>query len=114
MVRKNSLLIVEDDRAIQEFLGDLLGLQGEGYNIVKAASVDEAVEALAKEDFEVVTLDGEFPGGGGSCLVKILRMQYPAIKILSIAGEMKTYGDRNFQKPIDVDEITKAVGSLIS
>lgn len=107
-----SILIVEDDEAVRELLAGSLGL--EGYNIATAVSVEETVEELCQKDFRLVSLDGEFPGGGGAHVARMLREQYPQIKILSIAGAMQSYGDMNFQKPFDLAEIAEAVTHLLS
>lgn len=114
MAGKASLLIVEDDSAVQALLQDLLGLKGEGYKVSVASCLKEALRELSQKDFQLVTLDGEFPGGGGSRLAEILRTQYPTTKVLSIAGEKQSYGDENLQKPLDISTILKVVENLLS
>ena len=113
MIGKGSLLIVEDDQVIQELLKYFLGPEGEGYSITAAASVEEASAALENENFQLGILDGEFPGGGGACVNKILRLRYPRIKVLSFAGELQDYGDTNLQK-CNVSEVVQAVVGLLS
>jgi len=114
MTEKASLLIVEDNTAICGLLLEFLGPKGEEYQVSVATSLKEALRELSQKEFQLVTLDGEFPGGGGAYLAKILRTQYPATKILSIAGEMQTYGDKNLQKPFDISVVLRIVEDLLS
>ena len=47
-----NLLVVDDDLAMRELLASMF--QEQGFGVVQAASVDEALEHLGESDFEVV------------------------------------------------------------
>src|SRR5690349_19624970 len=66
-----SVLVVEDDRAIQELLSHWLVVSG--YTPIKAYSAEEGLEAIRKELPDVVILDWMLPRMSGLALAKQLR-----------------------------------------
>lgn len=70
-----SLLVVDDDRAMREMLGQLF--REEGYGVEEVASADEALERSRDEEFDAVLSDIKMPGKSGIELVAELRQLRP-------------------------------------
>ncbi len=66
-----SVLVVEDDRAIQEMLG--YWLTHSGYRVAKALSAEDGLQEIHKELPDVVILDWMLPKMSGLTLAKQLR-----------------------------------------
>ena len=58
-----TILVVDDDSPMVEYIGDLL--QENGFEVVKAYNGDEALEIVAKEKPDLVLLDIMMPGMDG-------------------------------------------------
>src|SRR5690349_5292719 len=84
-----SVLVVEDDRAIQELLVQWLARSG--YAVTQAYSAEEAIDAIHQELPDVVILDWMLPRMSGLALAKQLRAQKRTralpIIILTARGE---------------------------
>ncbi len=65
------LLIVEDDRGISELV--CKHLEAAGYETATAASGPAALEALARESFELIVLDVGLPGLDGYAVARHVR-----------------------------------------
>ncbi|TFG93883.1 MAG: sigma-54-dependent Fis family transcriptional regulator [Syntrophobacterales bacterium] len=79
-----NILVVDDEDVVQEACKRTLTSQG--YCVEGAMNVDEAVEKLTKQLFDVVTVDLVMPGRCGTDLIKIIREQYPSTQIIVITG----------------------------
>ncbi|MEO5857892.1 MAG: ATP-binding protein [Pyrinomonadaceae bacterium] len=119
------ILIVEDDPDAAEMLH--YALRGVGAETRNAYSVSEAMDSLAKWLPNVVLSDITMPDEDGYSLIKRIRemetteiSDLPAIALTAMARSED--GDRaissGFQmhmaKPVDIDELTKAIESLVS
>jgi len=74
------VLLVEDDRALRQALGDTLELGGFAYRAV--GSAEEALEAVAEEAFSLVVSDVNMPGMDGHQLLALLRAGQPQLPVL--------------------------------
>ncbi|AHL76154.1 Fis family transcriptional regulator [Stutzerimonas stutzeri] len=74
------ILLVEDDRALREALGDTLDLGGYSYRAVDSA--EAALLALGREDFGLVVSDVNMPGMDGHALQVLIRQRYPQVPVL--------------------------------
>ena len=74
------VLLVEDDRALRQALGDTLELGGFAYRAV--GSAEEALEAVAEEAFSLVVSDVNMPGMDGHQLLARLRAKQPQLPVL--------------------------------
>jgi len=118
------VLIVEDDNDAAEMLR--YALRGVGAETRNAYSVSEAMDSLSDWTPNVVLSDITMPDEDGYSLIKRIRemnseiSELPAIALTAMARSED--GDRalssGFQlhmpKPVDIDELTKAIGSLLS
>ncbi|WP_249676911.1 sigma-54-dependent transcriptional regulator [Pseudomonas abieticivorans] len=75
-----NVLLVEDDRALREALGDTLELGGYAYRAV--GSAEEALELVGKEPFSLVISDVNMPGMCGHQLLGQLRARLPQLPVL--------------------------------
>ena len=66
-----SVLVVEDDRAIQELLA--FSLTQAGYKVTQALSAEIALESIKRELPDVIVLDWMLPQMSGLAMAKLLR-----------------------------------------
>lgn len=74
------VLLVEDDRALREALGDTLELGGFEFEAVACA--EDALLAVAREAFGIVVSDVNMPGIDGHQLLALLRARQPQLPVL--------------------------------
>ncbi|MBV2205056.1 MAG: response regulator, partial [Pseudomonas sp.] len=74
------ILLVEDDHALREALGDTLEVGGYAYHAV--ASAEAALQALREEAFSLVVSDVNMPGMDGHELLSVIRQRYPQVPVL--------------------------------
>jgi len=74
------VLLVEDDRALRQALGDTLEIGGFAYQAV--GSAEEALEAVAGDAFSLVVSDVNMPGMDGHQLLAQLRRHQPQLPVL--------------------------------
>jgi two-component system response regulator PilR (NtrC family) len=116
-----SILVVDDELSMREFLGILL--KKEGYEVNTAADASSAIDLIQNQNFDLVISDIKMPGLGGlSLLEKIKEMNNstPVIMITAYASPenaviaMKNGAFDYITKPFKVDEIIKIIKSAIS
>jgi len=105
-------ILVVDDEPINTRLLKFL-LSDEGYEVMTAASADEALDVLNQDDFDLLLLDIMMPGMDGLELCRQIRLrsQTPIIFVTS-RGEVKDKviglragGDDYISKPFDPNEV---------
>ena len=105
-------ILVVDDEPINTRLLKFL-LSDEGYEVMTAASADEALDVLNHDDFDLLLLDIMMPGMDGLELCRQIRSrsQTPIIFVTS-RGEVKDKviglragGDDYISKPFDPNEV---------
>ncbi|HAW63613.1 MAG TPA: sigma-54-dependent Fis family transcriptional regulator, partial [Pseudomonas sp.] len=74
------ILLVEDDHALREALGDTLQLAGHPYRAVDCA--EAALAALQQEPFGLVMSDVNMPGMDGHELLALIRQYHPQVPVL--------------------------------
>ena len=72
---KARILAVDDQRYFRELIEGLL--EDEGYDVQTAASGEEALHILEREDFEIVVTDLVMPGIDGAELVRRVKERCP-------------------------------------
>jgi DNA-binding response OmpR family regulator len=116
-----SLLLVEDDARVADFL--TRGLEAEGHTVTHAADGPAGLERASSSDsFEAFIVDVMLPGFSGRELTRRLRAQGVATPILMLtamdATEDKVEGlrggaDDYLTKPFDFDELLARIEALI-
>ena len=103
--RNCSILVIEDDILVAEFMVSML--MDEGYTVYQAGTAEEAVKSLASRKFNLVLCDLALPGMmDGLSLARSLRMSNPAVPILLVTG----YGDRAADAAPDFIVLKKPFG----
>ena len=114
-----TILIVEDDASIREYLA--LGFGYEGFRVLHAASGSQALELFGKEAPDVVVLDVGLPGLDGFAVLKSVRerSQVPVIMLTArdgvddrIAG-LKLGADDYLVKPFHFGELVARVQAVL-
>jgi CheY-like chemotaxis protein len=113
------ILIVEDELLIRMNAVEMIE---EAYEVVEAASADEAIAILERRlDITVVFTDIQMPGSmDGLKLAAAVRDRWPPIKIVATSGRVKLRpgdlpeGGRFLPKPYSPAEITELLRDLIA
>ena len=126
------ILIVDDEPAIVSYLEMLL--RDNGYETVSASDGQEGMEMVRQENPDLVTLDISMPKASGTRFYKDIKTDpdlasIPVIIVTAITGYGgDPYGYEKFissrkhlpppdgfvPKPIERDELLKAIGELLS
>ena len=84
----NRILVVEDDELIRSSMR--LALEGEGYEVVEAASGEEALDRFASHPPDVALIDLMLPGMDGFECCRALRRQ-SAVPIIIVTARTDTH-----------------------
>jgi two-component system response regulator PilR (NtrC family) len=115
-----TILIVDDELSMREFLKILL--EKEGYNTLTAADGGEAIAILNKHDVDLIISDIRMPGMDGLALLdhaKDANISIPVLLITAYASPedavlaMKSGAYDYITKPFKVDEILSIVSAAI-
>ena len=110
------LLIVEDEAVLRKHLGRLF--EREGYEVVSAGSIAEAMERLATDRFDALLLDIMLPDGDGlDVLAALDPCQRPHRTMVMTAfstpeNEARAHDlrvDRLLRKPLDLLQVVDVV-----
>jgi DNA-binding response OmpR family regulator len=115
------ILVVEDEKALAHMIAMVLG--GPAAKVTRAANGWEALikVRVAAHPFDVVITDHRMPRVGGLELVRRLRTQDFAGKILVVSGHLSDEDisayeelgvDMMMSKPFDCDELEQALAVL--
>jgi hypothetical protein len=122
MGAKETVLVVEDQAEVRGYAA--AALRAYGYQVVQAASADEALLVCEREGdhIDLILTDVVMPGLSGRELADRLKQLRPGIKVLFMSGytddTMLHYGvlrkDAEFiQKPFSPDELAIKVGEML-
>ncbi len=115
-----SVLIVDDDAGILGSLSRALGAAD--FDVRTAASADEALQQLARENAAVALVDLKMPGTTGMELLKLLSGRMPDIDVvmmtayddLATVAEAMQEGAVDFLvKPLDLNVLKKLLGRIL-
>ena len=116
-----SILVVDDERSMRDFLRILL--IKEGYQVKTAANGDDALQLLNKQNFHLVISDIKMNGMSGLELLNNIKEQNPALPVVMITAfaspddavfAMKNGAFDYISKPFNVDEIKSVIISATS
>ncbi len=117
---KETILVVDDELNVRTVLMGLLGK--EGYSVLTAGSMEEALPALSK-DLACVITDLKMPGKSGMDLLKAARVEKPGLPVIMITahGDIETAvaamkeGAYDFiTKPFDEAELLSVTTKAVS
>jgi CheY-like chemotaxis protein len=109
-----TVLVVDDDTSILDTVSAILS--GEGYDVVSAATGQEALDAVARKPPVVILLDMRMPIMDGWAVARALREKGIAIPIvvMTAAESAKRWADEvgaegYLAKPFGLDDLLAAV-----
>lgn len=114
------VLLVEDEEAIRETIGE--ALKWKGYDVVMAGTASEAAGALGSTSFDVVVSDMLLPGGGGREVLRTTRElpdPPPVVLITGMSEEglanelLKLGADACLQKPFGMFDFLQTLRTLL-
>ena len=85
---KKTILIVDDEEIIREFLFEVLN---ESYQISVASDGDEAIEKIQKQEYDLIITDLKMPKVSGEEVVRFARDADPQSKVIIISGYSSLY-----------------------
>jgi DNA-binding NtrC family response regulator len=116
---KKSILIVDDEEIIREFLFEVLN---ENYDVTIACDGQEAIDKLRSRHFDLIITDLKMPRVSGEEVVRFACQSNPDNKVIVISGYSSLYtvsrtvnsGACAFlSKPFSIKELVQTVsGSL--
>ncbi|NIM91296.1 MAG: response regulator [Candidatus Aminicenantes bacterium] len=83
-MRKETMLVVEDEDIMREALFDYFS--GEGHKVDTASDGDKALEKFKLEDYNVMIIDLKLPGRDGLSILKEVRGKNPNAKVIIITA----------------------------
>ncbi len=116
MTARARILVVDDERSMQEFLE--IFFRGEGYDVATAGDVDGARAHLESDDYDVVITDIQMPGGTGIDLLRHVHEVSPDTLVVMMTAyataetaieAMKQGAYDYVTKPFKVDEMRLVV-----
>lgn len=116
---RKTILIVDDEKSICQSLGSIL--IDEGYEILSAGSGEEALKIIEEEPPNLVLLDIWLPGIDGLETLKIIKSQYPQIRVIMISGHgtietavkaTKLGAFDFFEKPLSMEKVILVVNHV--
>lgn len=115
------ILVIDDDRAIREYLRFLL--EEVGYGVVEAENGVVGLERFSTGEFDVVITDIAMPEKDGIDTIIEMRASDPAVRIIAMSGVAKSdtlleiarmyKADRVIKKPFQSEEIIAAVRAVL-
>ncbi|HOK07505.1 MAG TPA: sigma-54 dependent transcriptional regulator [Syntrophales bacterium] len=81
---RKTILIVDDEEAIRQSLGGVL--KDEGYDVLAAASGEEALKVIDEDPPALVLLDIWLPGMDGIEVLKVIREEHPSVRVIMMSG----------------------------
>lgn len=80
----NTLMIIDDEEKLRSLLARILKL--EGYHVIEAGTVAQALKMLEKEVPEVILCDVKLPDANGVDLIGRLKQQHPSSEIILLTA----------------------------
>ena len=111
-----TILVVDDERAIREMIASTLTEQG--YRALTAANGAEALVQLsnAAETVHLILLDHDMPVMNGRETLTAVRSRWPQLPVLLMSGEMesaKIPHTANLSKPFQLQQLLQAVNEQL-
>jgi len=110
------ILIVEDEAVMRESLRDWL--TDSGYQVETAKEGEEALKAIAQQDFSIALLDMKLPGKDGIEVLRKAREKSPELKGIIITAypslESAVVGAVDYlPKPLDLNQLEKLISDIL-
>ncbi len=116
------MLIVDDEETLTYSLYQSFIISQQDYEVVTAASGEEATEKLSETKFDLVITDIKMPGMDGLELLSLIKSKYPAIEVIVMTAygslekkeEAILKGARFYiEKPFEIKEMKQLVMEIL-
>jgi len=116
---KKSILIVDDEIDLLEFLA--IDLNSAGYQTFKAASGNEALKIVIKEQIDLIISDIRMPDGDGIYLLNTLKNRHAKIPVVFFVSAFSEITEDDafslgaealLKKPIDPDALIERINKV--
>ncbi|MFQ5498467.1 MAG: response regulator [Candidatus Zixiibacteriota bacterium] len=85
---KKSILIVDDEEIIRDFLFEVLN---DDYEVILATDGDEAIQKLENRAYDLIITDMKMPRVSGEEVVKYACQNHPGSRVIVISGYSSLY-----------------------
>lgn len=116
------MLIVDDEETLTYSLYQSFIISPQDYEVVTAASGEEATEKLGETEFDLVITDIKMPGMDGLELLSLIKSKYPATEVIVMTAygslekkeEALQKGARFYiEKPFEIKEMKQLVMEIL-
>jgi diguanylate cyclase (GGDEF)-like protein len=113
-------LVVDDEEIVRSFLIDVL--TDEGYQVTAVSSGDEAVQAMATQQYDLIITDIKMPGTDGMEVLRVAKARDPNQNVIVMTGyastetaveSMKLGAADYITKPFNLDQIKIVVAKTL-
>ena len=121
MADKSRVLIVDDEEALRTILSS--ELNSAGYEVETASDGSEGITEVKNKKFDLVLLDIHMPKLDGFEVLKYIKKEHPAVKVIMLTGfadlknaiESKKFGAEDFvSKPYDLVDLLTTIERVLS
>jgi CheY-like chemotaxis protein len=109
-----NILVVDDDQMLCETVRWMLS--SEGYRIVAVHSAEEAIQRIARQNFDVVLTDIRLPGIDGEELIDRIELRWPRLarRAILISGQVQNPRRSNLylKKPFTNTQLLQVVRTV--
>src|SRR5258706_3664479 len=121
MASKVSILYVDDEESLRVLVPNQLGL--EGFMVETADDGDTAVEMLQKKQYDVILLDVRMPRLNGIEVLKYVRNQKMASRVIMLTGvddlavaleAVKNGANDYVTKPYDLSTLVSSINRVVA
>ncbi|HRQ49178.1 MAG TPA: sigma-54 dependent transcriptional regulator [Agriterribacter sp.] len=80
------VLLIDDEEKLRNLMARVIGLEGEGFDVVQADNAKSARKKLNQEDFDVVICDVKLPDGNGVDLITEIKEKHPLPEVILLTA----------------------------
>jgi DNA-binding NtrC family response regulator len=86
IVNMKRVLLIDDEEKLRNLMARVIGLEGEGFDVVQADNAKSARKKLNQEDFDVVICDVKLPDGNGVDLITEIKEKQPLTEVILLTA----------------------------
>lgn len=90
MTSSKTVLVVDDSKMSRMMIKKIISTNYPDWQVLEAASGEEALETVEGQQVDIMTLDVNMPGMDGITLGTILRKQYPEAHITLVTANIQS------------------------
>ncbi|MFD2969126.1 sigma-54-dependent transcriptional regulator [Sphingobacterium bambusae] len=78
----SKVLIIDDEQKLRQLVGRIIGVEGEGFQVLEAESLKSARTILKQQDVDVVLCDVKLPDGSGLHFIETIKQLQPFSEVI--------------------------------